>query len=165
MLDLIIQILVSVANAVILCLLGYKFLQVLQLSDYKLVGYIEWAKDTKAKYLGRMLSLVFLSLACSLVINACIAPYFAYITYIALIPYIVYSIIFRVNVINAKMKTPLKSTRRMGRLIVCLFIICAAASFGLLKLSDLLPLFLHESFITITPLLLLFFVPLAHITM
>ena len=165
MIDLILEIFVSIVNAVLLCLLGYKFLQILQLSDYKLVGYIEWAKDTKAKYLGRILSLVFLSLACTLVINACLSSYFEYLTYIALIPYVIYCIIFRVNVINSKMKTPLKSTRRMGRLIVCLFIICGLASYGLLRLNDLLPLFLHETFITITPLLLVFLVPLAHIIM
>lgn len=165
MVDLILEIFVSVVNAVLLCLLGYKFLQILQLSDYKLVGYIEWAKDTKAKYLGRMLSLVFLSAACTLVINACLSSYWAYLTYISLVPYIMYCIIFRINVINSKMKTPLKSTRRMGRLIACLFIICACASFGLLKLNDLLPLFLHETFITITPLLLVLLVPIAHIIM
>ena len=153
----------SLINAVILCLLGYKFLQILQLSDYKLTGYIEWAKDTKAKYLGRMLSLVFLSLACSLVINACLVSYWQYISYISLIPYIILSIIFRVNVINAKMKTPLKSTYRMTRLVSCLFIICALASFGLLQLSEILPNYLHETIITLSPILLVFLVPLAHL--
>ncbi len=163
MLNLILQILMSLINAVILCLLGYKFLQILQLSDYKLTGYIEWAKDTKAKYLGRMLSLVFLSLACSLVINACLVSYWQYISYISLIPYIILSIIFRVNVINAKMKTPLKSTYRMTRLVSCLFIICALASFGLLQLSEILPNYLHETIITLSPILLVFLVPLAHL--
>lgn len=163
MLNLLLQIFVSLINAIILCLLGYKFLQILQLSDYKLAGYIEWAKDTKAKYLGRILSLVFLSLAWSLVINACLTRYWEYISFLSIIPYVILSIIFRINIMNAKKKTPLKSTYRMARLVTTLFIICALASFGLLRLSDVLPPYLHETLITISPLLLVFLVPIAHI--
>ena len=163
MIDLIIQITVSAINAIILCLLGYKFLQILQLSDYKLAGYVEWAKDTKANYLGRMLALVFLSFACTLVFNACLCSYWKYLTYIGLIPYVIFSIMFILNIMRAKKKTPLKSTYRMNRLVTTLFIICAGASYGLLQLSDLLPEFLHETAITLSPILLVFLVPLAHV--
>ena len=160
---LILFICLSVLNATLLCLLGYKFLQILQLSDYKLNGYIEWAKDTKAKYLGRILFLCFMSFAGAIVINACFISYSEYFAFASLILYFILTPIFIANLLNAKKKTPLKSTHRMSRLIVVLFVVCFFASFGLLYLSTILPNILYVNIITFSPLFLIFLVPLAHI--
>ena len=163
MLDLILYIVLSIINATLLCLVGYKFLQILQLSDYKLVGYIEWAKDTKAKYLSRIVFLAFLSFACAIVINACFIRYSNYIAYSGLILYVILTIIFISNLFSAKKKTPLRSTYRMNRLITTLFIVCAFTTFGLIELSTILPNILYINIITLSPILLIFLVPLAHI--
>lgn len=152
----------SILNACILCFIGYKFLHILQLSDYKLVGYIEWAKDTKAKYLSRLLFLSFLSFSIALVVNACFISYSKYLSLIGIAFYVLLSIIFISNLVNAKKKVPLRSTYRMNRLVTVLFIVCFAASFGFLLLGNVLPTYLYVSILTLSPIFLILLVPLAH---
>ena len=117
---------ISIANAALLCLIAGKFLQILQLSGYKIKGYNVWLKDTKAKYISRLAMLSFLSLACVLVTNALFDVYHqdSIYSYLGLIFYIYFSIYFIIKMVNAPQKTPLAQTRRMARLISCLFILC-----------------------------------------
>ena len=58
-----------------MCFVGYKFLQILQLAGYKMTGYVEWLKDTKGKYISRVLFLSLLSIAGVLVTNAVFDAY------------------------------------------------------------------------------------------
>ena len=67
--DLYFLIAISIMNSVLLCFLSYKFLQIIQLSGYKINRYGTWLKDTKAKWVSRITMLSFLSLACMLVTN------------------------------------------------------------------------------------------------
>ena len=60
----------SILNSILMCFASYKFFQIIQLSGYKLKGYFLWLKDTKAKYVSRLLLLALLSLFCVLVTNA-----------------------------------------------------------------------------------------------
>ena len=65
-----IAIILSVINGVLMCFAAYKFFQIIQLSGYKLKGYFSWLKDTKAKYVSRMILLSLLSGFALLVTNA-----------------------------------------------------------------------------------------------
>jgi len=116
-----IGIVLSALNGVMLCFVGYKFLQILQLSGYKLRGYNEWLKDTKGKYISRVLFLSALSIAGVLVTNAVFDAYTTnkFLSYVGLIFYFYFSIVFIKHMYNAPKKTPLKNTRRMNRLTVC----------------------------------------------
>ena len=49
-----IALILSVINAGVLCLMGYKFLQVIQLSGYHSRGYFEWLKGSGGVYVGRL---------------------------------------------------------------------------------------------------------------
>lgn len=62
--DLYFLIVLTFINAFALCLLSNKFLQIIQLSDYKIGPYGTWLKDTKAKWVGRITILAFLSFCC-----------------------------------------------------------------------------------------------------
>ena len=73
--NLYIAIALSVINGVLMCFAAYKFLQIFQLSGYKLKGYFSWLKDTKAKYVSRMILLSLLSLFCLVVTNALFDAY------------------------------------------------------------------------------------------
>ena len=55
---------ISFVNAFVLCLEGYKFLQIIQLSGYHCRGYFEWLRTSKAVYVGRLALVAVLSLAC-----------------------------------------------------------------------------------------------------
>lgn len=157
----------SIANAALLCLIAGKFLQILQLSGYKIRGYNVWLKDTKARYISRIAMLSFLSLACVLVTNALFDVYHqdSIYSYLGLIFYIYFSIVFIIHMVNSPQKTPLAQTRRMARLISCLFILCMGITFVLIWVCTEWLYFIKFGVMVLTPLLLPVLVPLAHFIM
>lgn len=157
-----IAMILSVINAVLLCFEGYKFLQIIQLSGYHLRGYFDWLKDTRGKYVVRLLSLSLLSLACLLVTNAIFSSFVDYLSYLGLILYFVLSIFLIVKIYRAPKKTPLKMTNRMNRSISVLFVLNLIVSFGFIALSSVFIPSLRFSIVALTPLTLLITVPFAH---
>lgn len=157
-----IAMILSVINAVLLCFEGYKFLQIIQLSGYHLRGYFDWLRDTKGKYVVRLLSLSLLSLACLLVTNVIFRDFVDYLSYLGLVLYFLLSIFFIVKIFQAPKKTPLKMTNRMNRSIVMLFVLNLIVSFGFIALSSVFVPFLRFSIVALTPLTLLITVPFAH---
>lgn len=158
-----ISIAIAILNGILLCFVGGKLFQILQLSGYKLKGYREWIADTKIKFVSRISMLSFLSLIAVLVTNALLNGFDGYTLYLGFIFYIYFCVIFIINISKIPQKTPLKQTRRMNRLIVTTFTISAMISFILIAIcTEFLP-FLRYGIIVITPVLLIFIVPLAHI--
>lgn len=161
-LHLIIAVALSAINAVLLCFIGYKFLQVIQLSGYKINGYRAWLKETKAKFVGRVCVLSFLSILCALVSNALLDGYGEYYSYVGLIFYFYFCIVFIVNVFTKPQKTPLKQTKRMNRLTFVVFVLAMAITFVLIAVfSEYIP-YVKFGIVTITPALMPIIVPLAH---
>ncbi len=168
-----IAIALSAINGVLLCFASYKFFQIIQLTGYKVKGYFLWLKDTKAKYLFRISMLAFLSVVCSVVCNVLFDMFdsnYLY-SYIGLIFYFYFAIVFINNLYSAPKKVPLKYTARMSRLIVLLFLFVAGISFILIAVFT--ELGLHWQFfrvfkfsvLCLTPLLLPVLVPLVHLIM
>ncbi|MEG1500291.1 MAG: hypothetical protein RR400_04435, partial [Clostridia bacterium] len=159
-----IAIVLSVLNGILLCFAGYKFLQIIQLSGYKISGYNVWLKDTKGKYVSRICMLAFLSLACMLVFNCSIASInnSGFYFYIGLIFYVGFSSFFINHMFKAPKKTPLKTTRRMNRFIFLLFITISIITFFLIAFSISFIPYLHFAIIAGTPILLPILVPLVH---
>lgn len=159
-----IAIAIAIVNGALLCFVAGKPLQMLQLSGYKLSGYNAWIKDTKIKYNSRLTMLSFLSLISVLVTNALLDGFCnKYISYLGLIFYVYFSIIFIINITKMPQKTPLKQTRRMNRLIITTFIIISLLSFILIALSTEFLEFLRYGIVVITPIFLIGIVPLAHL--
>ncbi|MDD2445780.1 MAG: UDP-N-acetylmuramoyl-tripeptide--D-alanyl-D-alanine ligase [Clostridia bacterium] len=159
-----IAIFISGINALLLVLVSKKFLQILQISGYKIRGYQVWLADTKAKYISRIAMLCFLSLACVLVTNALFDVYnkATSFAYFGLIFYAYFSIVFIINMVKLPQKTPLVQTRRMSRITTLLYIICFIISFLLIWLSTIYFPFLRVGIIVLTPILLPILVPLVH---
>jgi UDP-N-acetylmuramoyl-tripeptide--D-alanyl-D-alanine ligase len=151
-----------------LCFCGYKFLQIIQLSGYKIAGYKVWLRDTHAKYVGRIAMLSFMSLACMLVAVALFGHYLAdypYFLYFGLIFYLYFVIVFTVNMYQSPKKTPLVQTYRMTRLCIVLGFLIAGFTFLLIFLTTEFVPVLRVSCIALTPLLLPIMVPFAHFIM
>ena len=104
-----IAIILSIANAILMCFVGYKFLQILQLSNYRNTGYFYWLKDTKGKYVSRIFMLSLLSTACMLVVNFLldIKSLDTSWSYLGLCFYFYFVGVFIYNLYNAPRKTPL----------------------------------------------------------
>lgn len=147
---------IAVVNGIIMLFVGYKFLQILQLSGYKLKGYFEWFKATKCKYVGRLVILSFLSTAALLVTNVLLEQFFIYkiLTYLGLVFYFLFCVIFIINMYNAPQKVPLKYTKRMNRLCAVLFLVVTAVSFIVMTSSELYIPYLRYGSLGLTPIFL-----------
>ena len=132
-------IIISVVNAVMLVMAGYKFLQVLQLSNYRISGYFIWIKQDKGAYWGRLLILTFLSSAALLITNVLLENFIVYkiMTWLGLVFYFLFVTIFVVNQFQLTKKTPLRYTRRINRLIGVLFVLIFVATLFLLNFTPI----------------------------
>lgn len=163
--NLYIAIVLSLINGLLMCFASYKFFQIIQLSGYKLKGYFLWLKDTKASYVSRMILLSLISSFCVLVTNALFNVYHSasLYSYIGLIFYFYFTIVFIKNLYSAPKKIPLKNTTRMTRLNVFLFILVAALSFWIIAISTEYLSFVKFGALCFVPIFMPVLVPFVHI--
>ena len=149
---------VAIANTILMCFAGYKFLHTIQLSAYKMKGYFGWIKEDKGGHWGRLIILSFLSSAALLITNVLLEDFFQYkiMTWIGLIFYLIFCIVYIVNQYSAPQKTPLKYTRRMTRLVVVFGALVFILSVLFCTLSFLYIPYFRYGVIGLTPM----FVPL-----
>lgn len=158
-----ILIVVSVLNTALLCFVCTKLFQIMQLAGYKIKSYGAWLKDTKIKFIGRLIMLSFLSLISVLVTNAVLDGFGGYFSYLGLIFYLYFCVVFIINMAKLPQKTPLKQTRRMNRLIITTSIIMLFVSFfSMAVLTEYIP-FIKYGIVVLTPLFMPLVVPLANI--
>lgn len=162
--DLIMFSMIAILSTVLMVFVGYKLLQVLQLTGYKIKGYFMWFKETKYSYFSRLFMLSFLIIASMLMTNVLLADFFVQkiFSYISIIFYILFCSLFITNLFSAKQKTPLKYTKRMSRLLVVFVLLVAGLTWGLQYVGFMFIPYLSFGFIGIIPILLPFVVILAY---
>ena len=158
----------SVFNGFLLCILGYKFLQIIQLTGYRLRGFYSWTRQTKGNYLIRITMLGLLSFSCMLAMNFTLEAMkiSSYYSYISLVFYLYFTVYFAAKIRGgvSENKTPLKYTNRMNRLMGTLMLFGTLTTFLLFYLGWL-PNDRYAqatSLIGLTPIALLFLVPMAY---
>ena len=162
-----IAIALSVINGILMCFASYKYFQIIQLSGYKLKGYFAWLKETKWSYALRMILLSLLSAFCVLVTNALFNVYHqeALYSYIGLVFYFYFTIVFIKALYNAPKKIPLKNTTRMTRLNVAMLIFVSLFSFVVVWGSFQYLSFVKFGALCIVPAVVVFIVPVVHLIM
>ena len=88
--ELYIGIAFAIINAILLCFAGTKFLQIIQLSGYKISGYRVWLADTHAKYISRIAMLSFMSFACMLITIVLFDSYVGVQSYFSYLGFVFY---------------------------------------------------------------------------
>ena len=163
-LDISMLVIIALVSSVLMVFVGYKLLQMLQLTGYKLNGYLRWFKETKYSYISRLFMLSFLSLAAMLMTNVLLADFFVVpvLKFVGILFYILFSSLFITNLFTAKQKTPLKYTKRMTRLVVVYFILILIFSILIEILGFMFIPYLSYGHIGIIPIMLPLFVFLAY---
>ena len=163
-LDISMLVIIALVSSVLMVFVGYKLLQMLQLTGYKLNGYLRWFKETKYSYISRLFMLSFLSLAAMLMTNVLLADFFVVpvLKFVGILFYILFSSLFITNLFTAKQKTPLKYTKRMTRLVVVYFILILIFSILIEILGFMFIPYLYYGLIGIIPIMLPLFVFLAY---
>lgn len=164
--DLIMFSIITVVSTVLMIFVGYRLLQMLQLTGYKLKSYAKWFKETKFSYLSRLFMLAFLSFLSMTLTNVLLEDFFTgkmhIFSYCSVIFYLLFCSMFIINLFNAKQKTPLKYTRRMKRLVVVYTIIVAGLTYAMMYLGFRFFPLISYGLISIVPLFLPLVVVLAH---
>ena len=163
-LDFVMFAVLAVVSTVLMVFVGYKLLQMLQLTGYKLNGYAKWFKETKYSYVSRLFMLTFLSLAAMLITNVLLSDFFVekVLSYISILFYILFCSMFIANLFTAKQKTPLKYTKRMTRLVVVFAILVGVFTWIVQYLGYKFVPYLSFGLIGIIPVTLPLFVFLAY---
>lgn len=162
--DMFIFSVIAVLSTVLMVFVGYKLLQMLQLSGYKIKAYTKWFKETKFSYISRLFMLSFLSLAAMLITNVLLADFFIdnIWSYISIFFYILFCSLFITNLFTAKQKTPLKYTKRIARLLVVYTILVGSFTWLVQYIGYKYIPYLSFGFIGIIPVMLPLFVYLAY---
>ncbi len=148
--------LIAGISAVLMIFVGYRLLQMLQLTGYKLRGYNRWFRETKCSYLSRLVMLSFLSVCSILITNVLLVDFFVIrpLYYVGAIFFILFCSLFITNLFTAKQKTPLKYTKRMTRLVIVYTIIVLALSWALAYVGYRYVPYLSYGLVAIIPMLL-----------
>lgn len=163
--DFWLTIVLSIINAALIVLMSTKMLQMLQLSNYKAKGVLEWLKQCKFNYWGRLAMVSVLSCAAMLITNVCLDDWLVYpaLKYTSAIFYLIFASVYIIETFYLPQKTPIKYTHRMNRLVILEALIAFVISIGLMYLSvNVIPYFTAGG-IVIVPILIPLIVWLAHI--
>ena len=126
----------SIANAVVLVIASYKYLQILQLSAYHARGVFTWLKESKYSHFKQLFFISIIGVVVQFITNLVFVPLdiTKLLAYIAVIVYFVLMIRYITTIRRVKLKKPLRYTKRMSRLCVFLGILISAITFGLAML-------------------------------
>lgn len=139
---------VCAINCIIVTAISCKYLQILQLSGYRVKGVLGWLKRSRGDYAHRTFALGFFSVASMLIFVVCFGG--SDIKYLGMLLYIVLSCYFLILQSRQKKKTPLKLTGRIWRLMLPVAIINYGISF--LTVYFVKDTLLCYSLIGVTPL-------------
>ena len=160
--NLIIYILLSVANAMLMYFSSLKFLLVLQQSGYHGTRYFKWINSGKRIYLARLMLLSMLAFMFFCVLNICFSSAFSVdiVSFVGFSAYLLFSIsyIHTEGAVNAKV--PLKKTKRLVRLCITYALVLTAFSFGLIVLVNYLSSVINDEIVYLLRYSLLCLTPL-----
>ncbi len=156
-LDILLLSMIAILTTVLMIFVGYKLLQMLQLTGYKIKGFSMWLKETKWSYISRLFMLSFLSIASMLITNVLLDDFFVIrvMDYSGVLFFFLFSSLFITNLFTSKQKTPLKYTKRMTRFVACYVVITLIVSVVIEVIGFLFIPYLSYALIGIIPLLLL----------
>lgn len=163
--DFWLMIALAVVNGVIAVFMSTKILQILQLSNYKTKGVLDWLKQTKFNYWGRLIIVSVLSCAAMLITNVLLDELLVVrpLKYVSTIFYFVFSLVYIINTYSVPQKSPIRYTHRMNRLVAVVGILSFFVTIGFMYLSvNCIPYFTAGG-IAFVPMLIPLIVYLAHL--
>ena len=155
--QLVLAIIVSVANTVVLLFCSLRLLHIFQLSGYKERNFFVWLVDRKSKFFIRLFAFSVLSFGGMFVTNILFhqIPYVEYWSYIGMIFYFWLAIVYIDNAQRTPVKVSLKFTARIKRLVVLLTLVLFVLSYITIWLGSM-QTYIRFSLIAVLPMLLPF---------
>ncbi len=136
--QIIIYLLMSIANAVLLFFASSKFLLVLQQCGYRGKRYFTWLGNKETPYMSRLMLLVLSSVLFFCVLNMSFEPILStdVASYFGFMAYILFAIVYINSERHVNAKVPLKITKRLVRLCITFSLTLSAVTFALITLLN-----------------------------
>lgn len=170
--QILIYLMLSLANGLILFFSSMKFLLVLQQCGYHGKRYFRWLGNKDTPYLRRLMLLCLLAFLFFCVLNTCFEPIFqpTVASYIGLFSYVLFAITYIKTESRINAKVPLKKTKRLVRLCITYAVFLVAVTFGVIvlvnylsfKIDDSVVALLRYSLLCVLPILTPFILFLAY---
>ena len=142
---------VAIASGIMLFFASFKFLLVLQQSNYKHTKYFKWLNNKNTPYLSRLMLLCLLGFLFFCVLSVCFSTLVGDEAgaFVGFISYFLFTILYINTESSVNAKVPIHKTKRLVRLSVLYIILLCLASFGLMTLCDLLAFKINNEVISI----------------
>lgn len=136
--QMIIRLIISVANALLIFFSSMKFLLVMQQCGYKGKRYFKWLKNPQTPYLRRLMLLCLLGFLFFCVLGMCFSPVLGddASSFSGFASYLLFTVAYIDTEAKVNAKVPLKKTQRLIRLCVVYFIVLVAVTFALTLALD-----------------------------
>lgn len=160
--QILLYLVLSIANGLILFLASMKFLLVLQQCGYHGTRYFKWLGHKDTPYLRRLMLLCLLAFLFFCVLNTCFEPIAqpTIASYVGLFSYILFSITYIKTESKINAKVPLKKTRRLIRLCITYIVFLSAVTFGFIVLLNYISFVIGDTVVALLRLSLLCALPI-----
>lgn len=136
--QMIIRLIISVANALLIFFSSMKFILVMQQCGYKGKRYFKWLKNPQTPYLRRLMLLCLLGFLFFCVLGMCFSPVLGddVSSFSGFASYLLFTVAYIDTEAKVNAKVPLKKTQRLIRLCVVYFIVLVAVTFAVTLALD-----------------------------
>ncbi len=144
--QVIVYLILSIANGILLLFASMKYLLVLQQCGYWRKRYFKWVGSKDSSYNSRLMLLCLLAFLFFCVLCMCFSGMLgkAVSSYVGFISYFLFMIVYINTEKNVNSKIPLRKTPRLVRLIITYIIFITAVTFGVITLFNYLSFVIAE---------------------
>lgn len=168
--QILIYLMLSIANAILLFCASMKFILVLQQCGYRGRRYFKWLSNKNTPYMSRLMLLCLLAFLFFCVLNICFTPLATKVagaelgetvaSYVGLASYILFTALYIKAESSVNAKVPLKKTRRLVRLSITYCVLLACLSFGFIVLFNFIAFVIASDAVALLRLSLLCAMPI-----
>ncbi len=160
--QIIIYLALSIVSSILLFLSSMKFILVLQQCSYKRKRYYKWISNKDTPYMSRLMLLCLLALLFFCVLNMTFVPVLDehVASYLGVIAYILFSIMYINSERHINAKVPLRKTKRIVRLCITYILLYVIVNFGTITLLNYIAFIIGDEVFGILRLSLLCLMPL-----
>ncbi len=160
--QVIVYLILSIANGILLLFASMKYLLVLQQCGYWRKRYFKWVGSKDSSYNSRLMLLCLLAFLFFCVLCMCFSGMLgkAVSSYVGFISYFLFMIVYINTEKNVNSKIPLRKTPRLVRLIITYIIFLTAVTFGVITLFNYLSFVIAEEVFAILRFSMLCILPI-----
>lgn len=154
--DFWLSVVLSLITTFFVTVMATNHFHILQLSGYRLKGYKDWMIETKFVGFGRLFVITLLATGATVITNVLLEQLLVgrALKYVSIVFFLIFCLVYVLNMYGVKQKTPMKYTKRMTRLVVIFAVLCFLSGLALQYLTVLCVPYFIAGGVIVLPILL-----------